>query len=300
MNENTCVVVQCWEGDAHQIKELLPFWQHHEVPVYLQSPEDSKVVSPDPSVKTLHGGKRGWSGPWTIDRQILHLEQMLELPYDWFFYTDADAICLSAEFPQTVYSGEFWSNMLSTYDFWTRVYEYKDDDRKGEREDQVREACRYLSVIDDGTMDIAKWHNRCPVVMQPPYFLSRSVMSQLVRTAKEDVWAPNMKPPEDFPIPFIDWFYPALVRHSDIVGRGFGYDGISMPTFIPHWRERAMNQVQSGGGRWVHSVKDGTAARYLYETWRQRQREDEENSFRLESFFGVDDRPIHISGYGGA
>lgn len=282
MNDNTCVVVQCWAGDAHQIEALLPFWKHHQVPVYLQSPEDSKVQSPDPDVEALFGGKRGWSGPHTIDRQILHFEQMLELPFNWFFYTDADAICMSSRFPEYVYDGAFWSNMLSTYDFWTKVVDYRDDDREGEREIQVKEACKYLAVIDDGELDIAKWHNRCPCVMQPPYFMSRWTLETMVRAAKTDVWANPASPPEDFPIPFIDWFYPALVRHSNVTGLGYGHDGISMPTWVPHWLERAQNQIGSGGGRWVHSVKDLHAAQSLYDRWQRRYAEDEENTFRME------------------
>jgi hypothetical protein len=292
LNENTCVVVQCWEGDAHQVEQLLPFWQHHQVPVYLQSPADSKVKSPHPDVQALHAGKRGWSGHHTIDRQILHFEQMLDLPYDWFFYTDADAICLSAQFPQEVYSGEFWSNCLSTYDFWTKVYSYSEDDRDGERELQVKEACKYLGAIDNGTLDIAKWHQRCPIVMQPPYFVPRAILEQFVSTAKMDVWANPLDPPDDFPIPFIDWFYPALCRHGGIPGRGFAFDGVSMPTWHRHWLQRAENQIQAGGGRFVHSVKDMHVAQSLYDKWQERRREDEDQTFRFEMGGPIDNSEI--------
>lgn len=273
MNENTCVAIQCWEGDADQIMRLLPYWQHHGVPIYLISPEDAPVGA-WPGTQAMSAGKRGWAGPHTIDRQIEHFKLMYDLPFDYYFYTDADAICLSAEFPGYVYEpNTFWSNMLSTYDFWTKVPLYAEDERYGEREDQVREACKYLTTIDDGTLDIGKWHDRCPVVMQPPYFFSKDVLGKLIDVAENDVWKDATSPPVDFPIPFIDWFYPALVRHSDIHGRPFGNDGISMPTWDRHWLGRACTMARQGRGRWVHSVKTNDAASVIKQAWDDYQAE---------------------------
>lgn len=270
MNPETCTVIQAWAGDAKQVEQLMPYWRHHGVPIYIMSPENAPV-SALPGTKALTGGERGWSGPHTIERQLRHFELMLELPFDWYFYTDSDALCLTPEFPEGVYQpGVFWSNVLSTYDFWTKVTQYAKDEREGEREEQVREACKYLAWIDGGEVDLGKWHDLCPVVMQPPYFLSKGVLERFLEVAGDGQW----REWADFPIHFIDWFYPALCRHSGVDGKGFGFDGISMPMWERHWLNRACEQIRVGGGRWVHSCKDAGTAQLLMEERKRRDAAD--------------------------
>lgn len=145
MNQGTLVVVSGYAGDAHQISELLPYYEHHERPILLLSPEDSPI----PFMGTLLGrscGKRGYTGQESLDRQHRHLMTALEYPFEWFLFHDSDSICISPEIPAYLFERDdvIWSNQI-------------DDHReKG-------------------------YHDPLPhIAMQPPYFMSRRVLREYV------------------------------------------------------------------------------------------------------------------------
>lgn len=273
MNENTIVVVQCWAGDAHQVDELMPVWQSYGVPIVLMSPADAPVERDYPNVRCISAGKRGWSGEHTIDRQIEHWKIINSFDQEYVFYPDADSFFVDNEFPEYVYADAVFSNQLSTYDWWNRVYHYAfEDQREGERELQVRWAANFLiEYAKTRKATIAEMHALCPYVMQPPYWFSQSTMTRMIEAA------PAARERDDFPIPFIDWYWPAVAKQSGVDARGWGGDGVSLPLNHDGSQvgtknmalEFATQMLASGQGRWIHSCKNGQTAELLI---RERQK----------------------------
>lgn len=114
MNENTLITVHAYAGDKHQVESLMPFYLHHEAPVIVMSPDDSRIERVDaaPHVITRYAGKRAYIGQDSLDRQLLHMKIALEHPFDFFLMNDSDSFCISAELPKYLYdeSNFFWSN----------------------------------------------------------------------------------------------------------------------------------------------------------------------------------------------
>src|SRR6202040_3913014 len=100
MNENTRVVICCYEGDAHQL--CMPGYLQHGCPITVMSPDDSRVVIP--GVDCAHAGKRAYIGQDSLDRQLLHMELMLTYPEDHFLCHDSDSIVLDAKLPDYLYA----------------------------------------------------------------------------------------------------------------------------------------------------------------------------------------------------
>ena len=98
MNPDTRVAVCCYAGDAHQVTEMLDLYKHHECPVTVLSPTDSK--SDVPGVDNLYGGKRAYIGQACLDRQVEHFKLLLKYyPEKHFLLHDSDSICISPELP---------------------------------------------------------------------------------------------------------------------------------------------------------------------------------------------------------
>lgn len=145
MNNGTLVVVCGYAGDAHQIEELLPYYEHHKRPILFLSPEDSRIESVGTHVGQF-AGKRCYVGQDSLDRQHLHMKAALDLNFDWYLFNDSDSICISPEIPPYLYENEdiVWSNQVD--DFREKGY-----------------------------------HDPLPhIAMQPPYFMSRKVLTKYV------------------------------------------------------------------------------------------------------------------------
>lgn len=111
MNPSTRVVVFCYEGDRHQVENLLPYYRHHGCPVTIMSPVDSKVRIP--GFECIHAGRRAYIGDTSIARHREHLRLLLVYPEKHFLLCDPDSFCLSPEFPARLYrdaNETVWSN----------------------------------------------------------------------------------------------------------------------------------------------------------------------------------------------
>lgn len=115
MNEDTLIVVHCYAGDKEQVENALPVHLRHRRPVLILSPEDAPVEIEQPGVTWRAGGKRGYYGQDSLDRQVIHLKMLLETPYRYFLLNDSDSVCLSPEIPRYLYEGAentVWSNVV--------------------------------------------------------------------------------------------------------------------------------------------------------------------------------------------
>lgn len=117
MNEDTLVTVHCYQGDAHQVRGGLKTNLRHGCPILVLSPEDSPVVFDAPaSVSFAHGGKRGYFGQDSLDRQVTHMKMLLDTPYRYFLMNDSDSYCLAREIPSYLYGqakNMVWSNIVN-------------------------------------------------------------------------------------------------------------------------------------------------------------------------------------------
>lgn len=146
MNENTLVTVHCYEGDKQQVLNFMPCYLHHECPVIIMSPEDSKVEVP--GIICRHAGRRAYIGQESLDRQRMHLQMALEYPYEYFLLNDSDSFCVSPEIPKFLYEqsdGVVWS---------------------GEVTDPREHPSPYPKIA-----------------MQPPYFLNRASLVRMLAVA---------------------------------------------------------------------------------------------------------------------
>jgi len=115
MNEKTLVSVHGYAGDQDQIKNFIKFYEHHQAPVIVMSPEDSKIVKVGPHI-CRHAGRRAYIGPVSLQRQILQLQVLLTYTdFDWFLMNDSDSICLTPEIPRYLYERPdvLWGNLVS-------------------------------------------------------------------------------------------------------------------------------------------------------------------------------------------
>ncbi len=113
MNPETLVSVHCYQGDAHQVVNAMPFYQHHECPVVVMSPNDSKVKVD--GVECQWGGGVGYIGAVSLDRQVKHMQILLSHPHEWFFMNDSDSFCVAPELPKQIYEcpDTIWSGELT-------------------------------------------------------------------------------------------------------------------------------------------------------------------------------------------
>jgi hypothetical protein len=103
-------------------------------------------------------GKRAYIGPDSLVRQKLHLQAMLEYPFDFFLANDSDSVCLSPKIPQYLYDEPdvLWSNEVSDM-MHVRPASYK-------------------------------WPR---LAFQPPYFMSRQVIEKLLSVADDVEFDPQ-------------------------------------------------------------------------------------------------------------
>ena len=240
MNENTRVVVCCYQGDGHQVIEALEFFLHHECPLTVLSPEDSRVEVNYPGVTSLYGGKRAYIGQDSLDRQAIHLAMLLDFPEKHFLIHDADSVLLDPKIPDYLYAEPdvVWSNQV--------------DDAIPEHQPYFPEG----------------WPH---VAFQPPYFLSRkTIAAMLVANGHPlTVASPCM--------PFIDFYMVQLTMVAGLPWKRL-MNSISCPISIDlrkvnpsktdletysYGYKIAMDSVLNKGTSVLHSVKNSVAIRNL-------------------------------------
>lgn len=181
MNDETLIGVCCYEGDAHQVRQNMPYYRHHKRPIIVLSPDDSPVVARNPEIWHRQAGKRAYIGQPSLDRQIAHMKILLEYPFTFYLVHDADSVCLSPEIPAYVYREKvLWSNEVS---------DAMHDDKRAPDYDFPH------------------------LAFQPPYFMHRDVLRALVTIGP--------KVPANPETPFIDWAMMAWAHRGQIPHRSF-------------------------------------------------------------------------------
>lgn len=223
MNTDTLVVVCAYAGDINQVRNNMPYYQHHKCPVVVMSPTDAPIASEWAGVEARHVGLKGWIGPQTLERQRLMLEQMLTFPVNFFLANDADSVCLSPEFPRYLYDpGVIWSN----------------------------------EVLDTnpGPSLLPK------VALQPPYFFSRRAIEGMLHAAATGLPTSyySGRSPEGWPLPHptqcIDHWMLQAASGSGCEHRNF-HDGASFETNSPHGLDTMSGVVRDHGRIFLHSIK---------------------------------------------
>jgi hypothetical protein len=240
MNKDTRVVVCCYNGDSHQVIEALEFYLHHECPLTVMSPEDSRAEINYPGVTNHFGGKRAYIGQDSLDRQADHLRAMLTFPEKYFLIHDSDSFLLDAKIPDYLYAEPdlVWSNQV---------------------DDAIPE---HQNSFEPGWAHVA---------FQPPYFLSRKTIEAML-AVKDD---PRVKASPV--MPFIDFYMVQLTMVAGLPWKRLN-DAISCPIAIDLRKVNpsktdletysmgfkiAMESVRHKGTMVLHSVKNSVAVREL-------------------------------------
>jgi hypothetical protein len=257
MNAETLIAVQAYAGDKHQVETMLDGWLIHDRRVVIISPEDSRVEIDHPDVECRWAGKRGWAGEHTLDRQLMHLEIMAEYPERYILYNDADSFCITPEIPRYLYDTDdtFFSNeattieMLHAAEFLASMsIEDADIDTREKRTD-TKSAVRQL--LDRGDFNVEAAYAKQPLVYQPPYFFSQRVLKGMIGAADES------RSPENLMIPFIDWWWPNLVRVAGMEHQGY-------PDGRVFSLEQILGEIRMHDVRLVHPVKTRALLDRLY------------------------------------
>jgi hypothetical protein len=223
MNEDTRVAVCCYEGDAQRLS--LDAYLHHDCPVAVLSPEDSRVDIERSGIDCRFGGKRAYTGQDALDRQREHLKILLTFPESYFLVNDSDSMCLDAKIPDYLYAEPdlVWINQV---------------------DDAIRQ---HQGSFPEG------WPH---VAFQPPYFLSRRTIERLLAVADDPRCAASPM------MPFIDYYMVQLTMVAGLPWRRF-MDCLSFGMTYPV-RGRALTEAQRGVVM-VHSVKDSRVLKQLME-----------------------------------
>lgn len=234
MNEDTRVIVCCYEGDQHQL--CFENYAQHGCPVTVMSPDNSRATNVPEGVETRFGGLRAYIGQESLDRQHEHFKLMLQYPEKFFLIHDSDSAMLAAKIPDYLYAEPdlVWSNQV--------------DD----------------AIPEHQTTFLEGWPH---VAFQPPYFLSRKTIEAMVAVGAD----PRV---QASPVmPFIDYYMVQLTMVAGLQWRRFA-DCISCPIapdprkvghLIPVHVETYRNgykiaaEAVRNGASILHSVKDPEA-----------------------------------------
>lgn len=239
MSKNVLVSVHCYAGDAHQVRMLMPVYTHHGYPVYIMSPEDSKVTDMGPHL-CFHDGLRGYTGYLTWKRQYLQMKRLLTFDFDFYLMHDADSFCFSPPLPDYLFedTNAFFSNQVNDFrkpgETWT--------DANG-------------SVTWPET-----YHRGYPLLaFQPSYFVSRQGLEKLVKAFEDGV--------EDDPVtPFIDWVMVVLAVNAKLNYQPFR-NCVSCETETDMGLRLVGDKVREGV-TFVHAVKRQHAFNVLADIYR--------------------------------
>jgi len=148
LNPRTLVSCHGYFGDSAQIKNMLRYQEHHQCPLIIVSPVDSRIDRMGPHICRF-AGQRQYIGQLSLDRQFAQLRLLLDYPFDFFLANDSDSLCISPKIPDYLYHEPdvFWSNEVSDL-MHARRPEYQ-------------------------------WPR---LAFQPPYFFSRAVLERMVAT----------------------------------------------------------------------------------------------------------------------
>ena len=245
MNPDTRVSVHCYEGDGHQVRDALELYLHHQCPLTVISPEDSRVVIE--GIDCRFAGTREGSvehrmvdgairivtrGPIANQRQVEQMKLLLTYPENFFFMNDADSFCLSPEIPRYVYAEPdvVWCN-------------------------RVRDT---LPMNQPGYVGYPRDFPH--MALQPPYFISRRSIERMLAVAGQIV-------PNDI-MPWIDHFMLQLAYAAKIDYRNFTDSVASDVDRYPQNLRPALQMIRNYGKVFVHSSKSPATWRPMVEARR--------------------------------
>lgn len=221
MNPDTRIGICCYAGDAEYVIQNLPLYLHHECPITVLSPDDSRADMRYPGIENRFGGKRAYIGQDCLDRMRIHLRMLLDHPENHFLIHDSDSICLSPKLPDFLYDepDTLWSN---------RVFNDIPEQQRG-----------FPSHIPH-------------VAFQPPWFMSRKVIQNIL-DASEGCTIVNPY------LPFIDYWLVETAVSAGIPWKPLPY-AISSPLShdIPEIKKLtadALHMVRENGLIFLHSIK---------------------------------------------
>jgi len=229
MNENTLVVGFGYNGDAHQIKTLLPMWEHHQCPVIIMSPWDAPIEKMGGHI-CMQAGRRAYIGQDSLDRQWLQMREILKIndkdgrPFEWFLFNDSDSLVLTPELPSYLY-----------------------EDKETVYSNEVND----FRVPGQSWQGLPPWptdyHAGLPLIaMQPPYFMSRECLKRMVSVASSIEMCPIC--------PFIDWFIVQLTVAAGLKHKPFR-TGASCETSTQLGIAVMSQRIRDHGATFIHSVK---------------------------------------------
>ncbi len=222
IDKSTLVVVHCYAGDAQQVEELMPMYEHHKLPVVIVSPIDSPVKKMGKHI-CIQAGKRAYVGQDSWDRQYLQIKSLLQFPQRWFLLNDSDSFAINPTLPDYLYEDEdiVYSNEV-------------DDFRK-----PGKPWGPYNPIPND-------YHEGYPIIaMQPPYFLSKNALEKIVVAAEGMRACPIT--------PYIDWWWIPAVYKAGLKHQNFR-NCVSCESKTPGGRTHMRNMV-AAGAEFIHSVK---------------------------------------------
>lgn len=226
LNPNTLVSVHCYQGDADQVRMLLPWFEHHQAPLVICSPVDSPVTNIGHHL-CLHDGRAGHVGAHTWERQRLQMERLLTLGNEcrWFLLNDADSICLTPKLPAYLFDEEdvVWGNVV-------------DDFRKPGQ------------VWDDLPPWPLDYHAGYPgVASQPPYVMSRYAMEKMCKALVGIEVCPIT--------PFLDWAFVKAPLDAGLKIKPFRAGVSCITTSVPG-RIIVGQHITDKGAIFIHSIKE--------------------------------------------
>jgi hypothetical protein len=220
----TLVVIHAYKGDEHQVKALMPVFEHHRLPIVIITPWDAPIKTMGPHI-CREAGQVAYIGQKSWDRQYLQLKTLLDYPHQWFLCNDSDSFVLPADLPEFLFKDKntVWSNEVDDF----RV-----------------PGGTWPGVSEPWPMD---YHKGLPLIaMQPPYFFHRNVLEKIVKTCEGLQACPIT--------PFIDWWWvpacdKAHVKHAR-------YPGCASCENVTEMGKAVMRQcVTERGAVFIHSVK---------------------------------------------
>ena len=244
MNPDTRISVHCYEGDGHQVRDALQLYTHHECPVTVLSPTDSRVTIE--GVDCQYAGTREGSvehrmvdgairivtrGPIADNRQIEQMKRLLTYPEKFFLMNDADSFCLSPEIPRYVYDKDIiWCNYV--------------------RDTLPFNQPGYLGYPRDFPH----------AALQPPYFMTRGIIERLIAVTDQ------VKPNEV--MPWIDHFMLQLAYAAKVGYERFPDSVAADVDRYPRNLAPALAAIRKGAV-FVHSSKSPTTWQPMIEARRQ-------------------------------
>jgi hypothetical protein len=260
MNPDTRIAVCCYEGDKQQVEQSLDFYLHHQCPVTILSPENSKVVINHPGVDNRHAGLRGRSGPDAHARHLEHLKILLTYPENHFFMHESDSVCLDPKIPDYLYA--------EPHIVWTN------------------EGRAMETTVDSFPPDCP------PLSFQAPWFLSRKTIEAFVAVAPQVPHIPQLEWVDNY---LVQLTYAAKLPHKGFRDRYLGpisgrYDEATGKFFTPFGAgvkgdpicpelaqiynasfAQALEYVNNGANM-IHSVKNSIAAKELLVAYQNRKK----------------------------